>query len=228
MSVSFTFLGHAAFAFRFDGHDTLVDPFISGNPAATADPDSLAAELIFLTHAHADHLGDTVAIATRTGATIVSNVEIANWAAEQEGLQSHPLNTGGGRDFGYVHARQTIAFHSSSFPDGRYGGNPNGFLFTSTAGERLYFAGDTALFSDMQLIGAVGLDVAFLPIGDNFTMGPEDALQSLQLLRPRLVVPMHYNTFELVAVDIDAWAGRVRSETDAQPLVMQPGDSYSL
>ena len=227
MSVSFTWIGHGTFVFHFDGHETLLDSFISDNPATDVDPDSLNPELIFVTHAHADHVADLDAIAERTGATVVANVEIADRAASK-GLNAHPLNSGGGRDFGFVHARQTIAFHSSSFPDGSYGGNPNGFIFTATGGERLYVAGDTALFSDMQFIGAGGLDVAFLPIGDNFTMGPEDAVTALQLLKPRLAVPMHYNTFDLVAVDVDAWAQRVRSETDAEPLVLQPGDSHSL
>ena len=227
MSVSFTWLGHGTFVFHFDGHETLVDPFLTGNPAATVDPGSLNPELIFVTHAHGDHVADLQSVAARSGATVVANVEIANHVAAQ-GLNSHPLNSGGGRDFGCVHARQTVAFHSSSFPDGSYGGNPNGFIFTTIAGECIYFAGDTALFSDMQLIGAAGLDIAFLPIGDNFTMGPEDSLQAIRFLRPRLVVPMHYNTFELVAVDVDAWAGRVRSETDAEPLVMQPNETRSL
>ncbi len=227
MSVSFTWLGHGTFVFHFDGHETLVDPFITDNPACSVEPDSLNPELIFVTHAHVDHVADLQSIAARTGATVVANVEIANHAASQ-GLNAHPLNSGGGRDFACVHARQTVAFHSSSFPDGTYGGNPNGFVFTATGGERIYFAGDTALFSDMQLIGAGGLDIAFLPIGDNFTMGPDDALLAVQLLKPRLVVPMHYNTFELVAVDVDAWAARVRGETDAEPLVMQPGETRSL
>lgn len=227
MGVSFTWIGHGTFVFHFDGHETLVDPFITDNPATEVDPESLNPELIFVTHAHADHVADLEAIAGRTGATVVANVEIADRYASQ-GHNAHPLNSGGGRDFGFVHARQTIAFHSSSFPDGSYGGNPNGFVFTTRAGERLYLAGDTALFSDMQLIGAGGLDVAFLPIGDNFTMGPDDAVTALQLLKPRLAVPMHYNTFDLVAVDVDAWAERVREETDAEPLVLQPGESHSL
>lgn len=227
MGVSFTWIGHGTFVFHFDGHETLVDPFITDNPATDVDPDSLNPELIFVTHAHADHVADLEAIAGRSGATIVANVEIADRMATK-GLNAHPLNSGGGRDFGFVHARQTIAFHSSSFPDGSYGGNPNGFIFTTTAGQRLYIAGDTALFSDMRLIGAVGLDVALLPIGDNFTMGPDDAVTAVQLLQPRVVVPMHYNTFDLVAVDVDAWAERVRDETDASPLVLQPGESHSL
>ena len=227
MSVSFTWLGHGTFVFHFDGHETLVDPFITDNPATDVDADSLNPEFIFITHAHGDHLADMASIAKRSGATVVANVEIADRAAAQ-GLNAHPLNSGGGRDFGCVHARQTIAFHSSSFPDGSYGGNPNGFIFTIAAGARIYFAGDTALFSDMQLIGAAGIDVAFLPIGDNFTMGPEDAVQAVRFIKPRLVVPMHYNTFELIAVDVDAWAERVRSETDAEPLVLQPGETHSL
>ncbi len=227
MSVFFTWIGHGTFVFHFDGHETLVDPFITDNPVTNVAADSLNPELIFITHAHVDHVADMESIAARTGATVVSNVEIANRAASQ-GLKAHPLNSGGGCDFGCVHARQTIAFHSSSFPDGSYGGNPNGFIFTTPAGKRIYFAGDTALFSDMQLIGAAGIDVAFLPIGDNFTMGPADAVQAVRFIKPRLVVPMHYNTFELIAVDVDAWAERVRSETDAEPLVLQPGGTHTL
>jgi L-ascorbate metabolism protein UlaG (beta-lactamase superfamily) len=227
MSVRFTWLGHSAFAFEFDGHKVLLDPFLTGNPLAAADPNDLEAEIIFLTHAHGDHSGDTLAIAKRTGAKVVSNAEIADWAS-RGGAQSHGMNTGGGYDFGFVHARQTNALHSSSFPDGAYGGNPNGFIFTLRSGQRVYFAGDTALFSDMSLIGDYGIDLAFLPIGDNYTMGPEDALKAIKLIRPKLVVPMHYNTFPVIMVDVAGWANRVSSETDAQPIVLDPGGSYSL
>lgn len=227
MSVRFTWLGHSAFAFEFEGHKVLTDPFLTGNPLAAANADELEAEIIFLTHAHGDHSGDVLAIAKRTGATVVSNAEIADWAGNN-GAKSHGMNTGGGYDFGFVHARQTIAFHSSSFPDGTYGGNPNGFIFTLRGGQRIYFAGDTALFSDMTLIGEYDIDVAFLPIGDNFTMGPEDSLKAIQYIRPRMVVPMHYNTFPVIMVDVAGWANRVSSETSAQPIVLDPGGSYSL
>jgi L-ascorbate metabolism protein UlaG (beta-lactamase superfamily) len=227
MSVRFTWLGHSAFTFEFDGHKVVVDPFLTGNPLAAANADDLAAEIIFLTHAHGDHSGDALSIAKRTGAMIVSNAEIADWAGKN-GAKSHGMNTGGGYDFGFVHARQTIAFHSSSFPDGSYGGNPNGFVFTLSSGQRVYFAGDTALFSDMALIGDYGIDVAFLPIGDNYTMGPEDSLKAIKLIKPKMVVPMHYNTFPFIVVDVAGWANRVSSQTDAQPIVLDPGGSYSL
>jgi L-ascorbate metabolism protein UlaG (beta-lactamase superfamily) len=227
MSISFTWLGHSAFAFDFDGHRALIDPFLSGNPLCAIAPDTLEAEIIFLTHAHGDHVGDTVDIAKRTGAMVVSNAEIAGWAGKQS-LKTHGMNTGGGYDFGFVHARQTIAFHSSSFPDGTNGGSPNGFIFTTKSNERIYFAGDTALFSDMKLIGEVGIDIAFLPIGDNFTMGPDDALKAINIIKPQVIVPMHYNTFDVIAVDVAGWAQRVSNETEAQPIVLDPGGSYSL
>jgi L-ascorbate metabolism protein UlaG (beta-lactamase superfamily) len=227
MSIRFTWLGHSAFTFEIDGHKMIVDPFLTGNPLAAAAQDDITVEIVFLTHAHGDHFGDTIAIAKRCGAVVVSNAEIAGYVGRQ-GIVTHGLNTGGGYDFGFVHARQTIAFHSSSFPDGTYGGNPNGFIFTTPKGQRVYFAGDTALFSDMQLIGDYGIDIAFLPIGDNYTMGPEDSLKAIKLIRPRLVVPMHYNTFPVIMVDVAGWANRVSSQTEAQPIVLDPGGSYSL
>ncbi len=227
MSITFTWLSHSGFVFDLDGRKFAVDPFFSGNPLAVSSPEDVEAEIIFLSHAHGDHSADTIAIAKRTGAMVVSNYEIATWAAEHD-VKSHGMNTGGGHDFDFVHATQTIAFHSSSFPDGRYGGDPNGFIFRTRSNERIYFAGDTALFSDMSLIGEVGIDVAFLPIGDNFTMGPEDSLRAIKLIKPRYVVPMHYNTWPVLMVDVAGWANRVSSETDAQPIVLDPGGSYTL
>src|SRR5690606_225425 len=143
----------------------------------------------FLSHAHSDHLGDTVNIAQRTGARVVSNFEICTWLNAQGVENTHAQNSGGGWNHGLLHCKFTRANHSSSFPDGTYGGNPNGFILT-TSDARLYYAGDTDLFTDMQLIGDMGIDVAFLPIGDNFTMGPADSLAAIRLLRPRYVVPM--------------------------------------
>jgi L-ascorbate metabolism protein UlaG (beta-lactamase superfamily) len=227
MSVSITWLGHSAFFLDIDGHPLLFDPFLTNNPLAAASADEVDAELILLSHAHGDHLGDTVDIARRTGAKVVSNAEIANWMT-RNGVNAHAQNTGGSYNHGFVTVKQTIAFHSSSFPDGSYGGDPNGFIVTTTSGVRLYFAGDTALFSDMQLIGDERLDVAILPIGDNFTMGPDDALKAVNLLRPRIVIPMHYNTFPAITVDASGWANRVNSVTNATPVVLDPGGSYTL
>jgi L-ascorbate metabolism protein UlaG (beta-lactamase superfamily) len=227
MSVSITWLGHSAFFLDIDGHPLLFDPFLTDNPLAAASADEVDAELILLSHAHGDHLGDTVDIARRTGAKVVSNAEIAKWMTRHD-VNAHAQNTGGSYNHGFVTVKQTIAFHSSSFPDGSYGGDPNGFIVTTTNGVRLYFAGDTALFSDMQLIGDERLDVAILPIGDNFTMGPDDALKAVNLLRPRIVIPMHYNTFPAITVDASGWANRVNSVTNATPVVLDPGGSYTL
>ncbi len=229
MGISFTWLGHSAFSLDIDGHAVLFDPFLTNNPLGAASASEVQAEVIFLSHAHGDHLGDTVDIAKRTGAKVISGNEIAIWMGKHGVKNAHGHNTGGSFDHGFVIAKWTMAFHSSSFPDGTYGGDPNGFVLTTKqSGKKLYFAGDTALFSDMKLIGDMGLDVAFLPIGDNFTMGPEDSLQAIRLLRPRLVVPMHYKTWPLIDQDAGAWANRVSSETDSQPIVLDPGQTYRL
>jgi L-ascorbate metabolism protein UlaG (beta-lactamase superfamily) len=228
MATSFTWLGHSAFSLDIDGHPVLIDPFLTGNPLAAATADQVNAEIIFLSHAHGDHLGDTVDIAKRTGAKVVSNFEISEWMQKQ-GVNNHGQNPGGGFDHGFVHARWTVAHHSSSFPDGTYGGESNGFVLTPAGStRRLYFAGDTALFSDMQLIGESGIEVAFLPIGDNYTMGPEDAVRAVNFIRPRYVVPMHYNTFDAIAVDVAGWAQRVSNETESTPIILDPGGAYSL
>ncbi|NDJ62491.1 MAG: metal-dependent hydrolase [Chloroflexi bacterium] len=229
MSIHFTWLGHSAFSLDIDGHAVLIDPFLTGNPLAAAQPEALNAEMILLSHAHGDHVGDTVAIAQRTGAGIVCNAEMSYWFQKQ-GLQNvHGQNTGGSADYDFMTVKLTIAFHSSSFPDGTYGGNPNGLVITAKAsGQRLYFAGDTALFSDMALIGEERIDAAFLPIGDYFTMGPDEAIRAIKLVNPRYVVPMHFNTFPPIVQDAASWAQRVTNETSAVPIVLDPGGSFPL
>jgi L-ascorbate metabolism protein UlaG (beta-lactamase superfamily) len=228
MSLTFTWLGHSAFQLDIDGHAALIDPFISGNPVATARASTLPAEIIFLSHAHGDHLGDTLDIAKRTGAKVVANHEIAIWCGKHGVQHTHGQNPGGSFHHGFVTAKWTAAFHSSSFPDGSYGGEPNGFILTTDSGQRIYFAGDTALFSDMKLIGEEGIDVAFLPIGDNYTMGVADSIKAVKLINPRAVVPMHYNTFPLIAQDVQAWAQRVTDETGAMPIVLDVGGSSEV
>jgi L-ascorbate metabolism protein UlaG (beta-lactamase superfamily) len=227
MSIKITWLGHSAFKLESDGHTILLDPFLTGNPLAAARPEELNPEIIFLSHAHGDHLGDTVDIAKRSGALVVSNAEICNWLAAQGVEKTHGMNTGGGYNFGFVHCKLTVAHHSSSFPDGSYGGNPNGFVLTM-ANKRLYFAGDTSLFSDMRLIGDQVIDLAFLPIGDNFTMGPEDSLRAINYIRPRAVIPMHYKTWPPIDQDAGEWGNSVNNETTAQPIVLDPGASHML
>lgn len=227
MTIKITWLGHSAFALDVDGHPVLFDPFLTNNPLAAASADDLAAEIIFVSHGHGDHIGDTISIAQRTGAKVVSNPEICHWLSSKGVKNTHGQNTGGGFQHGWIHARMTLAFHSSGLPDGSYGGCPNGFVLTA-AGKRLYFAGDTALFSDMQLIGDQVIDVAFLPIGDNYTMGPDDSLLAIRYMRPRFVIPMHYKTFPLIDQDVVAWANRVNSETNSTPIVLDPGATYTL
>ncbi len=229
MSVKLTWLGHSAFALEVDSHPVVVDPFLTGNPLAATTPDKLAAEVILLSHGHGDHLGDTVSIAQRTGAGVVTNFEIGNWLDAKGIKPTYGLNVGGSYDFGFMTVKSIPAIHSSSLPDGTYGGLSCGYLITTRdSGLKLYFAGDTSLFSDMQLVGEVGIDLAFLPIGDFYTMGPDDAIKAIAYVQPRFVVPMHYNTFPALMQDVSAWANRVSSETTAQPIVLDPGGSYTV
>lgn len=227
MSTKFTWYGHAALGLVTAGYKILVDPFISGNPAATTSADILQADYILLSHGHGDHVGDTLEIAQRTGATVISNFEIATWL-EGKGVKSHGQHLGGGfkHPFGYL--KLTLAIHGSALPDGSYGGNPAGFLLTTLDDHKIYMACDTGLFGDMQLIGDEGIDLAVLPIGDNYTMGPADALRAVKLLRPKHVVPVHYNTWELIAQDPQAWANQVQAQTGAQVHVLPPGGSFTL
>jgi len=225
--VEITYHSHSCFTINSDGTLLLVDPFLSGNPLADVGPDEVEADYILVSHGHGDHIGDTVAIAKRTGATVVSNFEIQGWLAGQGVENTHPLHIGGGYDFPCGRIKLTIAHHGSGLPDGTYGGNPAGFLLT-LGGKKIYHACDTGLFYDMKLIGEVGLDLAILPIGDNFTMGPDDALRAVKLLEPKVVVPIHYDTFDVIRQDPQAFAKRVEAETAARCVVLKPGDSYRL
>jgi len=227
MSVCITWLGHSAFLVEIGAHRVLIDPFLSDNPVAAADSATVPADFILLSHGHGDHVGDTVDIARRTGATVVANNEIGGWLRDTHELkQVHGINPGGGVQLPFGRVELTIAHHSSSLPDGSYGGEANGILIFPNEGPTLYHAGDTAPFMDMQLIARRGIDVALLPIGDYYTMGPELSLTALELLRPKVVIPMHYNTFARLKQDAAAWAERVRVETGAEPVVLRPGESY--
>lgn len=229
MPIQIQWIAHSAFMLDIDDHKVLIDPFIEGNPLATISPDELKPEHILLTHPHGDHLGDTVAIAKANDAPVLACFEVANWLSAQGVAETIGTNPGGQVDFGYMKVKCTRAFHSSSFPDGSYGGVAMGFLITvASSGRVIYFAGDTALFSDMSLIGEANVDLAILPIGDHFTMGIDDSIRAIKLVQPNTVLPMHYNTFPPIAQDAGAWATRVNSETSAQPIVLDPGKTYTL
>jgi L-ascorbate metabolism protein UlaG (beta-lactamase superfamily) len=228
MSISITWHGHGTFSLNLDGTNVVVDPFFAGNnPAAKTAVSDVNADFILQTHGHGDHIADTVGLATRTGALVIGNFEICNWISSQGYENAHAMNTGGGWDFPFGYVKMTPALHSSGLPDGSYGGDPGGFI-VSAAGKNIYIAGDTALFSDMALIGRAGLDVAILPIGDNFTMGPDDALLAIDYLKPKVVIPCHYNTWPLIAVDAAAWAKRVNAETKAKPVVLEVDKTYTV
>ena len=227
MTIRLTWYGHAAFALTAGDTRLLVDPFLTGNVFAPVSADEVEADYILVTHGHGDHVGDTVSIAQRTNATVISNFEICNWLQAQGVSQTHPQHIGGGFQHPFGYLKLTIAHHGSALPDGSYGGNPCGLLLTAED-KKIYLAGDTGLFYSMRLIGEEGIDLAVLPIGDNFTMGPDDALRAVRLIEPRVVVPIHYDTFEVIAQDPHAWARRVQAETSTEPVVLKPGESYDL
>jgi L-ascorbate metabolism protein UlaG (beta-lactamase superfamily) len=211
-----------------DGQKVLIDPFLSDCPTASTSAEAVEADFILISHGHGDHIGDSVKVAKRTEATVISNFEISTWFQNQ-GIEAHAQHIGGGfhHPFGYL--KLTLALHGSVLPDGSDGGNPAGFLLTTPGGDKkIYIACDTGLFGDMRLIGEEGIDLAVLPIGDNFTMGPDDALRAVKMLNPKHVIPVHYDTWELIAQDATAWASRVTEETDTTPHVLNPGQSFSL
>ena len=228
MSNTLTWFGHATLGLETGGQRLLIDPFFSGNPAASASADQQTADFILVTHGHGDHVGDAVSIARRTGAMVIANAEISGWMSRQGVENTHAQHIGGGFHYPFGYLKLTLALHGSALPDGSNGGNPVGFLLTTTDAKKIYLAGDTGLFGDMRLIGEEGLTLAVIPIGDNYTMGPADALRAVKLLRPRHVVPIHYSTWGLIAQDPQAWAAQVRKETQTQVHVLKPGESLKL
>jgi L-ascorbate metabolism protein UlaG (beta-lactamase superfamily) len=227
MTFILTWYGHAAFSIAIDGFKLLLDPTISDNPAATVNADDQQADFILISHGHADHVEDAIAIARQTGATVISNFEIACWC-EEKGIQANGQHIGGGCHYPFGYLKLTQACHGSSLRDGTYGGNPAGFLLSTKQAQKIYFACDTGLFGDMRLIGEEGVDLAVLPIGDHFAMGPKDALRAVKLIQPKHVIPVHFNTFEIIQQDPDSWAKRVEAETEARPHILKPGESFTL
>lgn len=218
-----TYLGHSAFYVEGDQGKIVIDPFLSGNPLAKTDPKDVKVDFVLLTHGHGDHIGDGVEIAKANNAPIVAPFELANYVAEK-GATVHPMHIGGAHTFPFGRVKLTIAHHGSAAPDGTYTGNPCGFLITMD-GKTLYHPGDTGLFYDMKLIGEMNvIDVAVLPIGDNFTMGIEDAVKAAEFLRPKLVIPMHYKTFEVINVEPEDFV-KAATAKGIQAKVLPIGDT---
>lgn len=222
-----TWFGHSAFLLETDGHKILFDPFITGNPLSPITAEQLHPTYILVSHGHGDHLGDTISIAKRTKAIVIGPNELAVYCG-MKGCISHPMHIGGSHIFPFGKVKLTIAHHGGGLESGSsfiYLGSPCGFL-VFIEGKTFYHAGDTALFLDMKLIGEMNaIDVALLPIGDNYTMGPDDALKAIEFLKPKKVIPMHYNTFEIIKQDVKAFAGKVRG---AEVIILEPGKSWKF
>ena len=219
------FLGHAAFALEHDGTTVLIDPFLTGNPKAAASADEVAADAILLTHGHGDHYGDTVAIAKRTGATVVAITEIAGEISE-EGVETIDTNLGGTAEFDWGSVRLTPAWHTSTTPKGTVS-TPAG-LVVEFGDKRIYHLGDTALFSDLALPKRRGhLDVALMCIGGHYTMDRFDAVVAAELVGADQVIPCHYDTFPLVATDAQAFKSDVQNAGFAEVVVLEPGEIHT-
>ncbi|MDX1388726.1 MAG: metal-dependent hydrolase [Acidobacteriota bacterium] len=222
------FHGHSCWELDDGTHTVLVDPFLTGNPVADVGPDAFdKLDAIVITHGHGDHIGDGVEIARRTGALVISNFEIANYFGAK-GCESHGMHIGGARQFPFGHLKFTNALHGSTGPEGEPLGNPMGVVLTM-GGSKVYHAGDTGLFGDMKLIGELWgpLDVALLPIGDNFTMGIDDAVVAAGMLSAKVTIPMHYDTFDVVKADAAEFARRIEA-SGGMAAIVEPGGTYEL
>ncbi|WP_066172893.1 metal-dependent hydrolase [Bacillus marinisedimentorum] len=222
-----TYHGHSVVGIETKDTKILIDPFISGNGVCDLVADEVQVDVILLTHGHGDHVGDTVELAQRNDALVVAPFELATFLG-WKGVNTHPMHIGGSHQFDFGKVKLTQAFHGSAYEDEEtqtlvYTGMPAGILFTAE-GKTVYHAGDTGLFSDMKLIGEHGIDLAFLPIGDNFTMGPDDAVTAAKWVKAKKTVPIHYNTFPLIEQDADGFVKSLEGDGE----VMHAGDALEL
>jgi len=224
------YFGHSAFQVSTDSISILVDPFISDNPLAkgVVKASDLNPDVILITHAHGDHWGDTPEIASRSGALVVANFEIAQYLTSQHQYANvHAMNTGGGTTFEWGRVTQTWARHSSSFPDGTYGGNPGGYII-EVGGKCIYAAGDTSEFAEMAWMGEeFDIDYALLPVGDCFTMGPSGSCRAARMLQAKTIIPIHYDTFPPIKIDIQSWEDLMRDQGQ-KTIVLAPGEALNL
>lgn len=223
-----TYYGHSTFLITIDGKNILFDPYISPNEKANKIKiESITADFILVTHGHGDHVADVEAIANNNHATVVSNYEVAAWFQEK-GIQNvHPMNHGGSKVFEFGKIKYVNAIHSSTLPDGTPGGNPGGFVVQSSQGA-FYFAGDTALTYDMKLIAEeFAIDFAFMPIGDNFTMGIDDAIKAAGFVGTKKIIGMHYDTFPYIEIDKEA-AKKVADKAGMELIMLNIGEIITL
>lgn len=230
MAVTLTYIGHSAFQLSDGNRTILVDPFMSGNPSATISATSVSPDAILITHGHNDHVGDAIEIAKRTGCAVVTTVELGGYLSDQGLDKVTAGNFGGTLSFPGGTAKIVPAWHSSTYStsDGSVAqGIPAG-LVVRFGGVTIYFAGDTCLFGDMALIGEEGLDAAVIPIGDHFTMGPDDAVKAARLLKAPVVIPCHYNTFPPIRQDAGDFKTKLEAATSSTAVVLAPGEQTTI
>jgi len=218
-----TYYGQSFVQLESNENSILIDPFITGNPLCSIKSDDVKCNFIILTHGHGDHLGDAIDIAKKNNACVIATFELAEYV-NKKGVEVHHLNLGGGYNFSFGRVKLTLAHHSSSTPDGTYMGEAAGVLFTMD-GKTFYHAGDTSLFYDMKLIGEMNkIDFAFLPIGDNFTMGIDDAVKAAEFINAPVVIPIHYNTFDVIKADPEDFKKKIES-IGKKCNILNPGES---
>ena len=237
MHTKLTWFGHATWQIETGGLTLLLDPFFTDNPATMMRVENLHPHYLLISHGHFDHVADAEAIAKRSGATVIANYEICDWYSKRGVAKTEPMNLGGGIDLPFGRVYMTLAYHSSTLPDGSSGGSAAGFVL-ALPNANVYFACDTALFGDMKLIGSAvyrcqgreraGLDVAVLPIGDRFTMGPHESCHAAQLLHAKQVVASHYDTWPPIAQDAEQWKHMVERSTSSEAIALQPGESLTM
>lgn len=222
------FHGQSCWEVQGENHRILFDPFLTDNPLADVGPDHFdSLDAILVTHGHGDHTADVETIAKRTGALVVATFEVANYFGDK-GCEAHQMHIGGQREFPFGQVKFTIAHHSSSTPDGVTSGSAAGIVLTID-GKKIYHAGDTGVFLDMKLIAEMSgpIDVALLPIGDNFTMGIDEAVKAAEFIQAKMNIPMHYDTYPLIEVDAGEFVARV-VESGLGAQIVAPGERYSL